>query len=482
MNAPDSAFVPDKPPTDQLAMPLLTSRNYRCHCGQPVYFRNSACLTCGTALGYQCEQNQVLPLMPALADTVAAAQLGAPLFGAVQPMLWQVWQPMAVESSPTASPSAFYYQDPALTQPPLQLQDLPGQQSAPPPLLQPSGNRSNHAFNNAPNAPSGFNGFEPPCQTVPALYKRCTNLATPAACNWLVAANDPHDFCRACRLNRTIPDLMDASHPDSGYLWGLVETAKRRLVSSLIALHLPVASRVSEDPKRGLMFDLLRGATAANPVMTGHNSGLITLNVDEADDPTREHVRKAMHEPYRTLLGHFRHEVGHYYWDRLIQGTHWLDGFHELFGDESLNYAQALQRNYTDGAASNWPHQFVSAYASMHPWEDWAECWAHYMHMRDAVDTARGFGLMSSLDMAGADLEFTPFTIEALWRPNDAGAADFLAFLNHWSRLVMLLNQMSRSMGQSDFYPFTVPAPVLAKLHFIHEVVSSRDWEAAAVL
>ena len=480
MNVPDLAFVPAKAPADTLAMPLLTSRNYRCQCGHPVYFRNSACLTCGTALGYQCDQNQVLPLMPALADTVAAARLGPLPFGAVQPVLWQVWQCLSARTSPGTT----FYQNPALMPPPLQLQDLPGQQPTPP-LQAPPPDRDAPPVSEPPLPPellphgSDHLPARPSCPPVTAVYKRCTNLATPAACNWLVDAHDRHDFCRACRLNRIIPDLMDASHPDSGYLWGLVEAAKRRLVSSLIALHLPVASRVSEDPERGLMFDLLRSSAAVPQVMTGHDAGLITLNVDEADDPTREQVRKAMHEPYRTLLGHFRHEVGHYYWDRLIQGTPWLDGFHALFGDESLNYVQALQRNYTDGPPSDWPHRFVSAYASVHPWEDWAECWAHYMHMRDAVDTARGFGLMSSLDTAGADLEFTPFTLDALWRPGNASAVDFLAFLNHWSRLTMLLNQMSRSMGQPDFYPFTVPVPVLEKLHFIHEVVTARHWEAA---
>ena len=487
MNFPDLAqnlaFSPMPPPTNQLAMPLLTSRNYRCQCGHPVYFRNSACLTCGAALGYDCDQNLVLPLMPALADTVLAANLPLLSPDAVQPLLWQVWRLL---SSGTAQ-GGVRYQDPTQAPPLLQLQDLPGQQS-PPPLQAPPLDPNAPPMTDPPAAPpapaptasqmqSQSMGTPSASLPTPRLYKRCINLATPAACNWLVAANDAHDFCRACRLNHTIPDLMDASYPDNGYLWGLVESAKRRLVSSLIAMHLPVASRVSEDPERGLMFDLLRGSSSKEHVMTGHDTGLITLNVDEADDARREQVRKNMHEPCRTLLGHFRHEVGHYYWNLLVEGTPWMDGFHELFGDEALDYAEALKRNYAEGPPPDWRQHFVSAYASMHPWEDWAECWAHYMLMRDAVDTARGFGLMSSLDIGGADLEFTPFTLDTLWRPNDVGAADFLAFLNHWSRLTMLLNQMSRSMGQADFYPFTVPPPVLAKLHFIHKLVSSRDWE-----
>ena len=442
-------------------MPLLASRNYRCQCGQPVYFRNSACLTCGTPLGYDCEQSLVFPLMPA-ADPCQPDQPNPAPF-------WQVW---GVTPAATAANAV------AMNPPdaPPQMQDIPGQQSAPPvqaPPLDPTAPPMQDPP--APQSqPCNLQGIAP----APQLYKRCLNRATPAACNWLIDAHDPQDFCRACRLNRIIPDLTDANQPDNGYLWGLVETAKRRLVSSLIILGLPVASKVSEDPVRGLMFDLLRASPGGKPVMTGHESGLITLNVDEADDATRELARKAMREPYRTLLGHFRHEVGHYYWDRLVAGTPWLDGFHQLFGDESSDYAASLQRNYSEGPPPDWPQRFVSAYASTHPWEDWAECWAHYLHMRDAIDTARGFGLIASLNVDQADLEFTPFTLHALWQPDHPEAEHFLAFLNHWNRLTLMLNQMSRSMGQPDFYPFTLPSAVLAKLQFIHLVVTGGDGSA----
>ena len=450
-------------------MPLLASRNYRCQCGQPVYFRNSACLTCGTALGYDCEQSLIFPLMHAAAPSLPNPAKTAPL--------WQVWQAASL------APASADRQNPAMNRfdaPPL-LQDIPGQQSAPPlppiqvpPLQAPPLDPSALPVQDPPQ-PDNLPTFPPTSPPGPQLYKRCMNLATPAACNWLIPAHDPQDFCRACRLNRTIPDLTDASQPDNGYLWGLVETAKRRLVSSLIILGLPVASKVTEDPARGLTFDLLRASPGGKPVMTGHESGLITLNVDEADDATRELARKAMREPYRTLLGHFRHEVGHYYWDRLVAGTGWMDGFHQLFGDESVDYAASLKRNYTEGPPANWQRNFVSAYATTHPWEDWAECWAHYLHMRDAIDTARGFGLIASLNVDQADLEFTPFTLSELWLPDHPEAVHFLAFLNHWNRLTLMLNQMSRSMGQADFYPFTMPAAVLAKLQFIHLVVTAGD-------
>ena len=316
------------------------------------------------------------------------------------------------------------------------------------------------------------------------LYHRCANLHTAAACNWLlpVTDGDAHQkLCRACRLNRTIPNLNDPEHPDNAELWGRIELAKRRLVSALLTMGVPVASRETEDPERGMMFDFLRSASKESRVMTGHNQGLITLNITEADPAKREYTRQALNEPYRTLVGHFRHEVGHYYWDRLVAGTPWEAPGREVFGDERQDYAKALETHYKNGARADWPQHFVSAYASVHPFELWAECWAHYMHMRDTVDTAISFGL--TLDTR--QLEFTPFTSEDLYAPDDPDAAHFLAFVNHWTQLTTLLNGMSRAMAQGDFYPFVLAHKVVAKLHFIHLVVnesriSSNSIEPAA--
>ena len=380
---------------------MLVGRAYRCQCGCPVFFRNSACLACGTPLGYATELTSLVPLLP----------------GAVEGT-WLVWP---VESPPAAAPQSYW---------------------------------------------------------------RCANLLTPAACNWLIPVPAPSEhepaapvqlLCQACRLNRIIPDLNDAAHPDNGVLWGRIELAKRRLFSSLLALGLPVQSLMLEDTVRGLAFDLLRSPDGGPPVMTGHVNGLITLNLLEADDAAREAIRAAMREPYRTLLGHFRHEIGHYYWDRLVRGTAWMDGFHALFGDETQDYAAGLQKNYTEGPPADWAMRFVSAYASSHPWEDWAECWAHYLHMRDTIDTAASLGL-GAPGLDNSYLEFTPFTLDALYDSSDPGAQNFLDFLNDWTRLSTLLNEMSRSMGQPDFYPFVLPHEVVAKLHFVHLLVTSGDW------
>ncbi len=316
-------------------------------------------------------------------------------------------------------------------------------------------------------------------QTASPAYHRCANLNTPAGCNWLVpvAESAAHDgLCRACRLNRTIPDLHDHKHPDNGELWGRVELAKRRLVSALLVMGLPVASRETEDKERGMMFDFLRASKGSPSVMTGHSQGVITLNIVEADHASRESTRKAMNEPYRTLVGHFRHEVGHYYWDRLVAGTPWVAGCRALFGDETQDYAASLKKNYAHGPRKDWPQHFVSAYASVHPWEDWAESWAHYMHMCDTVDTAASYGL--SID--STQLEFTPFQAHDLHQPEHPDAERFLAFVNRWTQLTMLLNGMSRAMGQPDFYPFVLAHKVVAKLHFIHLVVSAASQAAAA--
>jgi hypothetical protein len=304
-----------------------------------------------------------------------------------------------------------------------------------------------------------------------APLKACRNRYTPAWCNWMLRADDPNALCTACRLNRTIPDLDDA---DNARWWGRIEIAKRRLVSELLALGLPVKSKVDEDPACGLMFDFLRSPPQGPRVLTGHASGLITLNVEEADDARREKMRLDMRESYRTLLGHFRHEVGHYYWDRLVWDSRWLAPFRALFGDERADYAAALKANYANGPPADWPDRYISSYASTHPWEDWAETWAHYLHVVDTLGTALGFGF----DAGDIDGIIEPFGRDALHAPDDAGAEQFLALLNAWVEMTMVLNELARGMGQQDLYPFVMSRPVVAKLQLVHLIV--QDAHAAA--
>lgn len=292
------------------------------------------------------------------------------------------------------------------------------------------------------------------------VWRRCANFDSPAGCNWLVLATDAEKLCIACRLNRTIPNLEDE---DNRRWWRTIENAKRRLVAQLLSLGLPVESKVSENKERGVMFDFLRSPQNGPRVMTSHGNGLITLNVEEADDSIREKIRFEMREPYRTLLGHFRHEIGHYYWDRLIPGTPWHEKFRALFGDERQNYAAALKRNYEQGPPSDWAQRHISTYAAVHPWEDWAECWAHYLHVVDSLDTALGFGLR------GEDVEAAvePFTVQDLYDPETPDAQHVILLANSWVQLTTVLNELARSMGQQDFYPFVMNRTVLKKLHFI---------------
>ena len=192
--------------------------------------------------------------------------------------------------------------------------------------------------------------------------------------------------------------------------------------------------------------------------------------MEEADDARREAVRSQMHEPYRTLLGHLRHEVGHHYWQRLIEGSRWEADFRALFGDERADYAAALKQHYDAGPPADWGERFVSAYASAHPWEDWAETWAHWLHLSDTLDTAQSLGV----DASAAELLLDPFTADALWKPDDPGAAVFLATVNAWVELSAVLNELARAMGQPDLYPFVLPAAAVAKLQFV-QLVAQAD-------
>lgn len=313
------------------------------------------------------------------------------------------------------------------------------------------------------------------------VFTRCANFDSAAGCNWLVPLDDKGDgnvgrgcavhHCVACALNRTIPDL---SVDGNAALWGRMERAKRRLVSQLLGLGLPVEPK-AEAPDRGLAYEFLRTLPGQPRVMTGHAHGVITINIEEADDAHREQARQQMGEPYRTLLGHFRHEVGHHYWDRLIAGTEWLAPFREVFGDERADYAAALRHNYRAGPPPDWPERFISSYAASHPWEDWAETWAHYLHLRDTIDTAASFGLLSAIE----DVRPEPFSAADLWSAEHPTARAFLGLLHDWLDITSVMNEMSRAMGQPDFYPFVLAPRVVPKLHFIHCVIHATATATA---
>jgi hypothetical protein len=306
--------------------------------------------------------------------------------------------------------------------------------------------------------PAGDDASDAWCAAIDpkSLFRFCAN-AGHGICNWLLPANAPDAYCAACRHNRTIPDL---SVPGNLAHWRKIEIAKHRLFYTLLRLRLPLANR-NDDPE-GLAFDFLSSVDA--PVATGHDNGLITLNLKEADDAERERERGEMREPYRTLLGHFRHEIAHYYWERLVKRDSRLDEFRAVFGDERRDYAAALQQHYAAGAPADWPDYFVSAYASAHPWEDFAETWAHYFHMVDTLEIAAAFGMtvrpkVAKADRLSASIDFDPHD------------ADMPRLIDAWLPLTFASNSINRSMGLPDLYPFVLAPVVIGKLAFVHDVI-----------
>jgi hypothetical protein len=293
-------------------------------------------------------------------------------------------------------------------------------------------------------------------------YRLCKNYNQANVCNWAVEAGDGHEFCGSCRLTRVIPDLKVAGNREA---WYKLEVAKRRLVYGLLGLGLPVRS-LEEDPQHGLAFEFLEDP-GTGTLKTGHENGVIVINVAETDDAWREQTRNMLNEPYRTVLGHFRHESGHYYWDRLIKFGPRLKAFRGLFGDERQDYAVALQQHYALGAPGDWMQRFVSEYASAHPWEDWAETWAHYLHIVDTLEMAGACGL--TLEPARRD--------EPQLTARDSRAGTFEQMMKDWSALTYVLNNLNRGMGLPDGYPFALSQGATGKLRFVHETVMGRQWQ-----
>ena len=310
-------------------------------------------------------------------------------------------------------------------------------------------------------APGGSSWPDP--QATNRSLRYCDNHAYDA-CNWLISLDDPTGLCDACDLNRTVPNLND---PVKLNEWRKLEMAKHRLVYALNRLNLPVEDRMTH-PERGLAFDFLASEDADAPVMTGHDEGLITLNVQEADPISRETTRVNLHEKYRTLIGHFRHEVGHYYWDRLVlTDSALLTEFRERFGDDRADYGEALQRHYREGAPANWEALYISEYATMHPWEDWAETWAHYLHLLDMLETAHAFGMQVDPpgmpdSMMRLTADFDPYV-----------EPDIERILAACVPLTFAVNSLNRGMGRPDLYPFVINESVRAKLAYVNKVIRS---------
>jgi hypothetical protein len=296
-------------------------------------------------------------------------------------------------------------------------------------------------------------------------YKLCTNHVNFQICNWAIPIEDPEALCLSCRLTHIIPDL---DQPVNREAWHQLEIAKRRLIYTLLALGLPLAGK-TQATSEGVGFEFLNDSKKPNGdrsrVLTGHDNGLITINVAEANDVYRERQRSEQHEPYRTLLGHFRHEIGHYYWDRLIPNSPRQTDFRRVFGDETIDYQQSLTRHYNNGPPTNWEEDYISAYASTHPWEDWAESWAHVLHMIDALETARSVGLL--IQPRRHDEPSLATSVQQVKN----GQVPFNELIQAWLPLTYVLNNLTRGLGLADGYPFVLSARVVEKLRFVYDTI-----------
>lgn len=333
-------------------------RRFYCDCGAPVYFENSFCLNCGSALGYDPDRN----------DMITLADWGGGVY-----------------------------------------HDILG------------------------NA-----------------YRYCANGENFGVCNWLRPADSDNCLCKACQLNRTVPNQ---SREENQRRWLALERAKKRLYYTLAQLNLPIISGWS-DPERGLLMDFIEDSRSSDQfpesfVSTGYLGGVITINALEADDVARAVAKDELGETYRTVLGHMRHESGHYYWSLLNPVAELLEEFRDLFGDERADYHDALDRHYGAGPPPDWQERYISAYASAHPSEDWAECWGHYLHIYDALDTAWAHKLLG----------VQPFVMSMAER------------IAAWTRISLMLNELNRSIGKKDAYPFVINDVVAEKLDFVEAAI-----------
>jgi len=254
--------------------------------------------------------------------------------------------------------------------------------------------------------------------------------------------------------NRT-GSFVTLSIPRNITRWGRFEQAKKRLLYGLSMLNLPITNGW-QDKNNGVLFDFIEDQrsnfnVSEVQINTGHLDGVITVNALEADDIAREVAKDKMNESYRTLLGHLRHEIGHYYYKYCLANVPgFKSDFTDLFGDPTLNYQEALDNYYIEGSDKSWSDNYVSRYASSHPLEDWAECWSHYLILTDTLESANAYGVLAD-------------------SPHESG---FSSLANQWRTFSVVLNELNRSVGLADAYPFVMNQKVEAKLTLVARTVS----------
>ncbi len=286
------------------------------------------------------------------------------------------------------------------------------------------------------------------CDTCGTVVHACTNQSH-GVCNSF--NKSPNTLCRFCEFTSVIPPLKQ---PESVRRWAMMESAKRRLLSQLEDLSLPpfIDDVQQTHP---LSFEFLENSVDAcgqtKNVTTGHEHGLITINLAEADSVHRERLRVDLGEPQRTLIGHMRHEIGHYIdWSWACRMA--ADEYRALFGDpDSIDYSEAMKRHYDEGPPSNWANHYVSAYATMHPWEDFAETVNVYLDIMAIATTATELG-QSELDLSAT--------------------ADAGQLVSSVLKIVVEVSEYNFDLGLMPLLPERIPPAVIEKLAYVHALRS----------
>jgi hypothetical protein len=267
-------------------------------------------------------------------------------------------------------------------------------------------------------------------------------------CNWQPDSSGP--FCTSCLI-------VDAgTHADNPLLAAFL-LAQRRALAQLSELGVAWTGNVDDPAQPPLRFTY-RSSVAGDAPTIGHLAGLITLDLDEADPAEREQIRATLGEQYRTPLGHIRHELGHYVWLRHVASDPARHAeFRAVFGDETVDYAAALDAYYARPEDESWPDEYVSPYATAHPWEDFAESWAQVMHLHDVVTTGAAWGVVEFPD--------GPFD------PQQWISTAVLASL--------AANELARAMGMRDLYPFALSPGARRKIEaawrLVHGATTPRS-------
>ena len=202
--------------------------------------------------------------------------------------------------------------------------------------------------------------------------------------------------------------------------------------------------------------------------MTGHNNGLITLALKEADDAVREQVREAMGEPYRTLLGHFRHESGHYFWDRLVApDPESLDVVSRPVRRRARGLCGGAERALCAKARRPTGRRISSAPmpapipGRISPKAGRIICTSSTRWRR-----RRAFDLSVVTRRKTTRINFDPHN-----------AASMQQLIDAWLPITFTVNGLNRSMGQPDLYPFILSPRTIAKLAFVHALTHRRPGD-----